>query len=95
MNRFQIFKIWLIISIMLGIALSFIRWGSLNAFHGQGFPIPVVLWDRSPVTGEFIPYESYLGFLLNPLLVFVVGLACWAHYILVRALWKRWKRREL
>lgn len=49
----------------------------------------MVLWDRSPVTGEFIPYESFLGFILNPLLIFVAGLVCWLPFFLVRALRKR------
>jgi hypothetical protein len=65
---------WLLISAFMGIGMSHIPWGEPSGFHGTGFPVFVVAWDRSPTNGQFIDFPNPLGFVLNPLLIFLTGL---------------------
>jgi len=69
--------IWFVVSAASGTATSFIPWGSPSSFHGTGFPIFVVAWDRSPHSGQFIDYPNPLGFVINPMLIFVAGIVAW------------------
>ena len=79
---------WAVLSGCLGLALSFVPWGSSSGFHGTGFPVFVVAWDRSPTTGRLIDFPNVFGYVLNPLLVFVAGFllwfVCWLVYALLR-----------
>ncbi|WP_050028198.1 hypothetical protein [Verrucomicrobium sp. BvORR034] len=56
-----------------GVAASHIPWGKEDAFHGTGFPVFTVAWDRSKDTALFLDYPNPLGYILNPLLFVVVG----------------------
>jgi hypothetical protein len=79
MISFKKFALWFIlISIIVGGFLSFIKWGDHSGKHGlygQGLPIPSVLWDNPPRHGgSFVDYPNPLAHLLNPLIVYFIGL---------------------
>ncbi|MEA3213536.1 MAG: hypothetical protein QOE70_6593 [Chthoniobacter sp.] len=65
---------WSVASLFLGIGASFIPWGSPSTFHGTGFPVFVVAWEQSPSSGQFLDYPNPLGFVLNPVLIFLGGM---------------------
>lgn len=66
--------IWLLMSFAFGIGASFIPWGSPSTFHGTGFPVFILAWERSPDSGLWLDYPNPLGFILNPLLIFAAGI---------------------
>ena len=68
--------------LVLSFPISFIKWGSADALHGEGIPIPSVIWDRKSNydsntdqeasldhANEFIDFPSPLAFVLNPIVI--------------------------
>ena len=53
--------ILLIISASVGIMCNSISWGDPKAFHGTGWPVPIVCWD------DGLDYGSPVGYVVNPL----------------------------
>lgn len=71
-----------LLSAIIGFAFCWMPWGE-GSFHGSGFPVPIVIWDKG------VDYIGFAGFLINPLLMVVlfwlgVGAAC---------LIRRWKSK--
>ncbi|RBP35847.1 hypothetical protein DES53_11913 [Roseimicrobium gellanilyticum] len=81
--------LWFLASIVLGSMCSAIRWGTEDRFHGTGFPIPIVMWDKPPGGDQFIDYVSFAGLILNPLFVFLTGLFYWGLWSVARWTWRR------
>ena len=73
-SRSSWLAVWSVTSLILGIAASFIPWGSPSTLHGKGFPVFIIAWDRSPTSGQFLDYPNPLGYVLDPLLVFLAGI---------------------
>ena len=69
---------------LAGLAACFVTIGPSNGVHAQGFPVPLVFWDRNPATGDLVPHEGFAGLLLNPLCFALLSLALWALLRLVR-----------
>jgi hypothetical protein len=69
--------LWFLISVVLGVIACTIPWGPPDRFHGTGFPIPVVMWDKPPGRDHLIDYPNIFAIVLNPLLFFIVGLLLW------------------
>ena len=78
MSRADLLSAWSIVSCVSGIALSNINWGPADGFHGRGFPVPIVMFDRHDITGDLVPFSSPLGYILNPLAVFLTGMVAYA-----------------
>lgn len=82
-----------IFSIVAGIISSYIPWGDSKGFHGTGTPVPIVMWDKSPTSGELIDFPFVYAPLLN-ILIFVV-----LSTVLLTLLWLVWnwlsKRQSL
>lgn len=72
----RFFSWWLGSSIVLGLLGSFIPWCS-SPFQKFGFgsPIPYVVFKHEYAVYE--PYPFAAAFVLNPLVVFVIGTLCW------------------
>ena len=81
----RIFWLWVLICFAGGFAACWIPWGRPDTFHGQGFPIPVVCWDKD-TEGRVIPYDSFWGLLLNPIAYTLAGLSIWFFIWLIRRL---------
>jgi hypothetical protein len=72
----KIFWLWFSVCFISGIAACWIPWGEPDGFHGQGFPVPIVCWDKD-LNGQFLPYESFWGLLLNPIAYGIAGSTIW------------------
>ena len=103
--RPAILSVSFILSTVLGVVGTSIPWGTDDGLHGQGVPIPLVLWDRVSYyqtlkPGEqdyFIDFPNPLAYIENPLVLFVALLFVWA--IIEGILWlfgirKRRKKAE-
>ena len=74
-----------LLSVVAGCVSTFIRWGREDQFHGQGWPIPVVAWDKasyyydhvSPENDYFIDFVCPLALIFNPILYFLFTCAIW------------------
>lgn len=73
MKLSSLLVVWLVISVLASIPLEFVSWGDPGRIHGQGFPLPTVIWDRQDGSGPTVDFLNPLAFVLNPLLIFVVG----------------------
>ena len=84
--RPAILAVIFILSTVLGVVGTSIPWGTDDGLHGQGVPIPLVLWDRvsyyhSLKPGEqdyFIDFPNPPAYIENPLVIFVALLFIWA-----------------
>ena len=70
----------LLLSMPLGEAMSFFPWGDPKRDHGMGIPFPIVFWDHSRYTNDYVPYDGPAGFVLNPMFYSVVCLGGYACY---------------
>ena len=77
MSQVKTIAILLAASCFIGVGLSGIPWGRESGFHGNGFPFPVVMWDRHPTTGQLVPYSSLLGAVLNIAVCFILAACIW------------------
>ena len=72
--------VWLAVSFILGSIGSFIEWGEPSGFHGEGFPLPIIVWDRLPGREGLFDFPNPLGYIENPALIFVTGIVAWLLY---------------
>ena len=101
-KRRHILAAVVLFSLIGGPVGSSIRWGPEDSFHGQGFPVPTVLWDRASiyydhVTQEddyFIPFCNPLAVFLNPLAVFLTAMSVWGVVEVGLFLARRFVRRH-
>ena len=78
---------------LLGLISSFIKWGRPDHFHGQGFPFPIVMWDKAKKYNEhlsendetFIDFVAPQSLLLNPLAFILTGLCLYLLFELLLA----------
>jgi hypothetical protein len=74
-----------IFSVVWGFIVCFIPWGPDNGLHGQGFPVPSLLWDNASryaplAPGEidrFIDFPNPLAVIENPIVYFVFLILLW------------------
>ncbi len=80
---------------ILSIVTSNIPWGSKDGFHGSGFPISGVMWDRADRYSSGAPADQFLDFpnpyaiIMNPLLFLILLSELWAAVELVLYVWIR------
>ncbi len=65
--------LWSVICAGLGFAACWLPWGEPDRLHGQGFPVPIVMWDKPPGSDHFIDYVGFAGVILNPVCFLVAG----------------------
>lgn len=83
--RAWIFASIVVFSILWGIAVCYIPWGSNTGLHGQGFPIARVMWDKASRHYElsggqadyFIDFPNSLALVENPISYFVFLMGLW------------------
>ena len=69
---------------LIGIVSTFIPWGDPDGFHGQGFPVASVMWDKAsnyyehpaPSDGH-IDFPNPLAIILNPIIYWILFLTLW------------------
>lgn len=83
--------------LIAGIACSFVPWGGPGELHGEGFPVPSVIWDHAnryaedPTIpdSEFLDFPNPLALILNPLLFLLSGLLVYLTLELIAKLFRR------
>ena len=82
MNRFKAFAVVVFpLAGVAGFLCSFIKWGNVSGFHGEGFPVPTVMWDnayRYPghshlPEDHMIDFPNSFGIPLNILVFLIAG----------------------
>ena len=77
--------------LILGFPCSFIKWGAPDGLHGEGIPIPSVIWDKgsnyrsdtSPNDQQFLDFPNPLAIVLNPIVIAIIPLII---YIIIELL---------
>lgn len=83
--------LWFLFCLLCGISGNFVQWGNPNGFHGTGFPISHVMWDRPKGSDHLVDF-------VNPYMIFVnvglVLLAGWLVWLLVRLVFRCFRRER-
>ncbi|MCK6474937.1 MAG: hypothetical protein L6R28_24725 [Planctomycetes bacterium] len=70
--------VWLLASFAIARFTNEIKFGDPDGFHGQGWPLPVVVFDKPAGSDRFLDYPNPVaGMFLNPAIYFVAGIAGW------------------
>jgi hypothetical protein len=83
--RKWVFLVVVLFSLTAGLLGLSVPWGDPQGFHGEGLPIPGVIWDRAsnyyqgyqPDSDHFIDFPNPYAIILNPLAFLVVCLVLW------------------
>jgi len=81
--------LWLVSCVVLGLLGSTIQWGDPDGFHGTGWPIPMVMWDRPAGSDHFLDYPNPAGGLLNVLVLMIAGLVFRGVFVLMKRIFRR------